>query len=68
MYIPKFSCTVLWALPMHGQSVACLFLSLLFYSCTPQDWHVDFAGSSVYYHVLRGSKVYSKMMQQKYST
>ncbi|KAJ7490053.1 jumonji superfamily protein [Mycena galericulata] len=22
------------------------------------DWHVDFAGSSVYYHVLRGSKVF----------
>ena len=23
-----------------------------------QDWHIDFAGSSVYYHILRGSKVY----------
>ncbi|KAF8185034.1 hypothetical protein K438DRAFT_1837300 [Mycena galopus ATCC 62051] len=22
------------------------------------DWHVDFAGSSVYYHILRGSKVF----------
>jgi F-box/leucine-rich repeat protein 10/11 len=22
-----------------------------------QDWHVDFAGSSVYYHILHGSKV-----------
>ncbi len=22
-----------------------------------QDWHIDFAGSSVYYHILRGSKV-----------
>ncbi|EGN96043.1 hypothetical protein SERLA73DRAFT_162011 [Serpula lacrymans var. lacrymans S7.3] len=22
------------------------------------DWHIDFAGSSVYYHVLRGSKVF----------
>ena len=22
-----------------------------------QDWHVDFAGSSVYYHILRGAKV-----------
>ena len=21
------------------------------------DWHIDFAGSSVYYHVLHGSKV-----------
>lgn len=24
----------------------------------PQDWHVDFAGSSVYYHILKGSKVF----------
>jgi hypothetical protein len=23
----------------------------------PKDWHIDFAGSSVYYHILRGSKV-----------
>ncbi|ETW85621.1 hypothetical protein HETIRDRAFT_407575 [Heterobasidion irregulare TC 32-1] len=22
------------------------------------DWHIDFAGSSVYYHILRGSKVF----------
>ncbi|KDQ12344.1 hypothetical protein BOTBODRAFT_34637 [Botryobasidium botryosum FD-172 SS1] len=22
------------------------------------DWHVDFAGSSVYYHILRGSKIF----------
>jgi F-box/leucine-rich repeat protein 10/11 len=22
-----------------------------------QDWHIDFAGSSVYYHILSGSKV-----------
>lgn len=22
------------------------------------DWHVDFAGSSVYYHIMRGSKVF----------
>lgn len=22
-----------------------------------QDWHIDFAGSSVYYHILHGSKV-----------
>lgn len=22
-----------------------------------QDWHIDFAGSSVYYHILFGSKV-----------
>ena len=22
-----------------------------------QDWHIDFAGSSVYYHIFRGSKV-----------
>lgn len=22
-----------------------------------QDWHIDFAGSSVYYHILKGSKV-----------
>ncbi|KAF9496072.1 Clavaminate synthase-like protein [Pleurotus eryngii] len=22
------------------------------------DWHVDFAGSSVYYHIIRGSKVF----------
>ncbi|KEP53580.1 JmjC domain histone demethylation protein [Rhizoctonia solani 123E] len=24
----------------------------------PKDWHVDFAGSSVYYHILKGSKVF----------
>lgn len=24
----------------------------------PQDWHVDFAGSSVFYHVLRGGKTF----------
>lgn len=23
----------------------------------PQDWHVDFAGSSVYYHIIHGAKV-----------
>lgn len=23
-----------------------------------QDWHVDFAGSSVFYHILRGQKVF----------
>ncbi|KAF9452791.1 jumonji superfamily protein [Macrolepiota fuliginosa MF-IS2] len=22
------------------------------------DWHIDFAGSSVYYHILRGSKIF----------
>lgn len=26
----------------------------------PKDWHIDFAGSSVYYHILRGSKVGSQ--------
>jgi hypothetical protein len=26
-------------------------------SCDAQDWHVDFAGSSVYYHIVRGAKV-----------
>lgn len=25
-----------------------------------QDWHIDFAGSSVYYHILQGSKVIVK--------
>ena len=24
-----------------------------------QDWHIDFAGSSVYYHILWGRKVIS---------
>ncbi len=23
-----------------------------------QDWHIDFAGSSVYYHIFRGAKVF----------
>jgi hypothetical protein len=23
-----------------------------------QDWHINFAGSSVYYHILGGSKIY----------
>lgn len=27
-------------------------------SSLPQDWHVDFAGSSVFYHILRGEKVF----------
>ncbi|TFY81734.1 hypothetical protein EWM64_g2277 [Hericium alpestre] len=31
-----------------------------------QDWHIDFAGSSVYYHLLRGSKVRTTPSKQKW--
>jgi F-box/leucine-rich repeat protein 10/11 len=30
-----------------------------------QDWHIDFAGSSVYYHILRGSKVRASVLGSK---
>ena len=33
-------------------------LSLTPGSCSHQDWHVDMAASSVYYHVVRGEKVF----------
>jgi F-box/leucine-rich repeat protein 10/11 len=34
-----------------------IFSSLVTLMYWVQDWHIDFAGSSVYYHILRGSKV-----------
>lgn len=45
----------------HGRSQCmdgtCSLLVVPFIAHAQQDWHIDFAGSSVYYHILHGSKV-----------
>lgn len=56
--MPDECCQLLDGEIVASAGVRELRLLIIATSIPQQDWHVDFAGSSVYYHVLRGSKVF----------
>lgn len=56
---PRFSSIASWESQVHGRCVACSrnHPADTDVQSPTQDWHIDFAGSSVYYHILHGAKV-----------
>lgn len=54
--IQRFSFIASWVSQGRGQWVVSDDWPLWLLT-EKQDWHIDFAGSSVYYHILQGSKV-----------